>query len=272
MAMQIEAAPTSDVTVLPQQKIDKDGLFALRRLSERGAVLAVARDMETAVVVRDDDECGSLRTAVVETSVAQAMALRNWISCKDPDARIAKYFITAEGKRAVRELIAEEENRACNFSDNQMIGETANNTDGRSRYIVAENPVMSLSRRRDKTGIPFISREQLEAGERIRQDYELSGIDASTLQEQGDFDSSDTDSLHHGVAAARARLSTALKELGPGLADVAIECCCLQNGIEVTEKKMGWSARSGKVVLRIALTRLIQHYKRTEGKFAPMIG
>lgn len=145
MAMQIEAAPTSDVTVLPQQKIDKDGLFALRRLSERGAVLAVARDMETAVVVREDDQSGSLRKAVVETSVAQAMALRNWISCKDPDVRIAKYFITAEGKRAVRELIAEEENQACNLSDTTLIGEAANLKEGRSRYIVAENPVMSLS-------------------------------------------------------------------------------------------------------------------------------
>ena len=35
---------------------------------------------------------------------------------------------------------------------------------------------------------------------------------------------------------------------------------------------MGWSARSGKIALRIALQRLKRHYAETQGRFGPMIG
>ena len=63
-----------------------------------------------------------------------------------------------------------------------------------------------------------------------------------------------------GAAAARERVSAALAALGPGLGDVVLECCCRMQGLETAEKKLGWSARSGKIVLRIALQRLRQHY------------
>ena len=48
----------------------------------------------------------------------------------------------------------------------------------------------------------------------------------------------------------------ALADLGPGLGDMVLRCGCYLEGLEVTEKRMGWSARSGKIVLRIALQRL----------------
>jgi hypothetical protein len=35
---------------------------------------------------------------------------------------------------------------------------------------------------------------------------------------------------------------------------------------------MGWSARSGKIVLRIALQRLWRHYEEAYGKHGPLIG
>ena len=47
-----------------------------------------------------------------------------------------------------------------------------------------------------------------------------------------------------------------------GLGDVVLRCCCHLEGLESAEKHMGWSARSGKVVLRIALQRLRRHYDR----------
>jgi len=41
---------------------------------------------------------------------------------------------------------------------------------------------------------------------------------------------------------------------------VVLRCCCSREGRETAEKRLGWSARSGKVVLKIALQRLAQHY------------
>ena len=47
---------------------------------------------------------------------------------------------------------------------------------------------------------------------------------------------------------------------GIGLADVALRTCCFLEGLEGCERRLGWSARSGKVVLKLALQRLVEHY------------
>ena len=59
---------------------------------------------------------------------------------------------------------------------------------------------------------------------------------------------------------ARERVAKAVEALGPGLSDVALRVCCFLEGLEATEKRMGWAARSGKVVLKLALQRLVAHY------------
>nr|WP_245824433.1 DUF6456 domain-containing protein [Pseudoruegeria aquimaris] len=42
--------------------------------------------------------------------------------------------------------------------------------------------------------------------------------------------------------------------------------------MERAERRMGWSARSGKIVLRIALQRLRRHYDEMVGPHGPLIG
>jgi hypothetical protein len=67
-------------------------------------------------------------------------------------------------------------------------------------------------------------------------------------------------------------VAAALRDLGPGLGDTALRVCCYLEGLEATEKRMGWSARSGKIVLRIALQRLARHYEETYGPGGGLIG
>jgi hypothetical protein len=87
----------------------------LRRLSEPGACLAVARDMETAVVVRDTGGGQNVRTAVLDRAVAEAMALKDWISCA-VHGRVSRYQITAAGRAALKRLIAESSGHRDSFA------------------------------------------------------------------------------------------------------------------------------------------------------------
>ncbi len=52
---------------------------------------------------------------------------------------------------------------------------------------------------------------------------------------------------------------------------MALRCCCYLEGLETAERRLGWSARSGKIVLRIALMRLHRHYE-AQGDAGKMIG
>jgi hypothetical protein len=106
------------------------------------------------------------------------------------------------------------------------------------------------------------------AGERLREDFELAQMGPRVAQNWDSFLSCGASGgsavdvgIATGPAAARQRVETALLALGPGLADVALRCCCHSEGLESAERRMGWSARSCKIVLRIALQRLSRHYK-----------
>lgn len=279
--MQVDRAlaPRSVSQKLSEGRIDREALPILRRLCEPGAVLAAARDMDTAVIVREDGQGGSLRTAVVERDIAQAMALKTWIQCAETDARILRYAITNTGRAALRTLTAQDENRANGFKDQTRSKSTASHDWDVAhemkvgRYQVQESPLVGLSRRKGKDGKPFLERDQLRVGERLREDFELSQPGPNVTEDWRDaLSDAPKYPLAPATLAARARVVMALEELGPGLEDVALRCCCFLEGLEQTEKTMGWSARSGKIVLRIALQRLIRHYDKTEGKFGPMIG
>lgn len=270
---------------LTQARIDQEAKRILRRLCEQGAVLAVAREMETAVVVRVTPEGEQVRTAIVEREIAQAMALKDWITCPDPDGRIARYFITNLGRASLRRLIAQDENRASGFAEHAVdpnsdaswdIAAIEGVTRAQFRTYQGESPLIGLSRRKDRDGKPFLPRDLVAVGERLREDYELVEVGMGGNQSWDGFTTGEApDAVKEGpkgAIAAYGRIKDALAELGPGLGDVVLRCCCFLEGLEQTEKSMGWSARSGKIVLRIALQRLKRHYEETQGRYGPMIG
>ncbi|WP_134725904.1 DUF6456 domain-containing protein [Paracoccus luteus] len=147
----------------------------------------------------------------------------------------------------------------------------------RMRVNIAESPLQVLGRRRDANGQPFLDAGQVGAGERLREDFELAQMGARVAQNWDRFMTAGIDVSRHdagggGSEGARRRVAAALRELGPGMGDLVLRVCCFLEGIELTERRLGWSARSGKVVLRLALMRLERHYGETYGSGRPLIG
>ena len=265
-------------TSLQTATLEHHARLVLRRLCESDAVLAVAEDMDKAVVVRDDGTGAGTRTAIVENTVAQAMALNKWIACAKP-GRVSRYRITATGRSALSRFLAKEESRASaavghGFAEAQMAFEGAALAAGnpaevvsspRSRFASAESPLAALARRKDRDGRPFLDDELVRAGERLREDFEMAQMGPRVAQNWDRFltvgsGASPDSGAGDGPSRARMRMAGAIDDLGPGLSDVALRCCCYLEGLESAEKRMGWSARSGKIVLRIALQRLRLHY------------
>ncbi len=269
-------------------QLNEESRRVLRRLAEPGAVLAVAAEMEKAVVVRETADGGTVRSAVVDAPIAEAMALKEWIECDEP-GRISRYKITLAGRAALNQMVAQHESKLRDYADNSagvqsgedaaagLLQEDADPRYRRLRNAFTDSPLAILGRRRGKDGAAFLTQGQLAAGERLREDYELSQIEAHELGawEQNlwnDIVPEWPEHLAPGVVAARDRLTRALHELGPGLGDISLRCCCYMEGLEAIEKGMGWSARSGKIVLRIALQRLEKYQKNLADKKGDLIG
>ena len=266
----------SDVAEVTEAQLMAEAGRVLRRMAEPGAVLAVAAQMEKAVVVRGDGASDPTRTAVVDRAVAEAMALKGWIACDAP-GRLARYHITKAGRAALGGLLAEAENRASGFADAQtQFSAQDEAAPRRMRYTANESPLVALARRRDRDGARFIPEDLVRAGERLREDFELSQMGPRVTQDWSRFltapgGGGSAGGPARGFEAARRRVEGALHDLGPGLGDIALRCCCHLEGLEKAERRMGWSARSGKIVLRIALQRLKRHYESL-GEAGAMIG
>lgn len=125
---------------------------------------------------------------------------------------------------------------------------------------VAESPIAWLASR----GI--LTARQLQAGERLRADYERAGLSARvTMRWDAAAPAKSRGGARTGDASlaridAHRRFHGALDAAGPGLADICWRVICAGEGIGGAEKALGWPARSGKLVLGLALDRLARFY------------
>lgn len=141
---------------------------------------------------------------------------------------------------------------------------------GRSSVLIdqAESPLVWLARRRGRDGRALIDAHQLQAGERLRVDFTHAHLMPRTTSNWSNPISSGRTSNGSQLAgaftetmiAARQRVHHALDAVGPEFSGLLLDICCFLKGLEDVERERAWPARSGKVVLQIALDRLARHY------------
>jgi hypothetical protein len=273
------SALPSNGSLVDDATLEREARRVLRRLNEADSFLAVGPGMPQAVVLRGGAE-GPTRTASLPRAVAQAMVLKDWVTCF-ASGRVARYRITDTGRAALRRLLGEALQRRIeargmgeapspfltqHMTLAEQVVEMPDSTGETLRINLAESPLGGLARKKGADGKPFLSLDLVAAGERLRLDFERAQMGPRVGQNWDRFLTGGEPGAFAaapplgGSEAARDRVSTALRALGPGLGDVVLRVCCFLEGLEAAEKRLGWSARSGKVVLCIALQRLRDHY------------
>lgn len=138
----------------------------------------------------------------------------------------------------------------------------AGSAKGRKRTVTvnaAESPLSWLHAR------GHLDDRLFDAGERLRADYERARI-APGITMRWDpvrVDGGGGDGMTPGERqlAARTRFDGAMAQAGSGLKDVLWHVVCNCESLSHAEKGLGWPARSGKLVLRLALDRVADFYR-----------
>jgi len=134
----------------------------------------------------------------------------------------------------------------------------------RVRIDTEESPLDWLRRRRDRNGEPMIDETAFQAGERLRTDIMLAGLlPGVTARWDGMPKTGGPASPGEAtdrMVAARQRLRHAFDAIGGDFSDLLLDLCGFLKGLEQIERERQWPARSAKVVVRLALGRLAEHY------------
>jgi hypothetical protein len=114
----------------------------------------------------------------------------------------------------------------------------------------------------------LITDRQFDAGEQLRTDYERAALGPRVTM---CWDAPPTSRTPRGAAdvpgaadrhiAAKARFDAAIAATGQGLADILWRVVCAGESVPVAEKALNWPARSGRLVLGLALDRLADYYR-----------
>ena len=236
----------------PDQSLNKN---VINLLEPKNAVLVMSENVEVAGIFLISSESEPQKLGLVPRAHAQSMIASGALHCVSV-GRLSRYVLTSNLQPQNE---CAEAPQAFQTRPNPAI-ETEPVFKGSP-----ETPLMTLARRRNKDGSYFLTRALVAAGNRFHDDFEI----AQTVRPDG-FSHGDWLRCASGAALSGGsekqqllieRVAATLRDLGPELSDISLRCCCYLDGLELSEQSLGWSARSGKVVLRIALQRLKRYYE-----------
>lgn len=124
----------------------------------------------------------------------------------------------------------------------------------------SESPLAWLRARGLVTDRQFAAGELLRAdferaslGPRVTMHWDASGVKAPRMAAAPD--------LSAPQISAKARFGAALATAGPGLSDILWRIICAGETMPDAERALAWPARSGRLVLTLALDRVANYYR-----------
>lgn len=114
----------------------------------------------------------------------------------------------------------------------------------------------------------LLTQAQFDAGEMLRFDWERAQLSPNVTMS---WNAAPVGRRRGGAAPggdeaaaqidAKRRFHAAIAHAGPGLADILWRIVCAGEGMREAETALGWPARSGRLVLTIALDRTAGFYR-----------
>ncbi|MDB5545359.1 MAG: hypothetical protein JWO64_2508 [Hyphomicrobiales bacterium] len=230
-----------------------DTSYAWRADSESGEVRVVARRRNVSVETgRFPGEAGA---ALVASGLAEWQA---------PGAsRRERLVLTPEGRARAGLTQGEAGVEPARALQGDIVRRHAST--GAMLVDEAESPLVWLARRRGKDGAPLLSPEHLQAGERLRRDFDLARTLPRVTSRWDGMPGAGASSPQAGPItdlslAARQRVDAAMQAVGPEFSGLLMDVCGFLKGLETVESERQWPRRSGRIVLDLALGRLARHY------------
>jgi hypothetical protein len=130
---------------------------------------------------------------------------------------------------------------------------------------LAESPLARLAAG-GPDGAAFLAPHQVEAGERVRRLAERAQLQPritmsySATHTAGGGQANRATEIGDMAFDARKHLAELYRVLPRDCADVILDVCGLLKGLQLVESERGWPRRSAKLVLRVGLEQLAQHY------------
>ena len=251
-----------------EDKLKVDGKKLFKALALPNAVLSVSLNSESVSVTGKQGCEPSARYSTFDRSLAEAFVLRDMIQLNGSATQL-KYSITSKGKSYFERFSEFYLKNTCQNLGLKDCGkvEACRETQlaNLEQSAIEKSPLYTLLRLRDKFGERYLSPNHVVAGQIFREDYEVSNLLNARHAKKTKTGLEQKDVVGEAFClGASERFELANKMLGPIMSDVVIRCCCHFQGLGKIERHLGWSARSGKVVLRIALTQLAEFYRTTD--------
>lgn len=242
----------------------------LKRLTAPGAILLPDGEQGFAVFPKGDRR----RRPVARASIDQFRQARaqGWLEAEGEGYRLSEGF----GRAEVRSTGSDTGFLAQHggFEPVEIIA-----ADGGIERVTrrAETSPLDRWRRPGQDGsAPLLDREEYEAGERLRADHARSTMSqrltadwTSPPRSKSGRGPSSPEDAPVSALVARTRVMDALDAIGPGLDRVVFAVCIREAGLGDVERGEGWPKRSGKIALKLGLTRLAVHYGMKPRQAAP---